>query len=65
MDNAQCKAIIDKHMKEYGKLDVLVNNASKQIMSSSLEEIKVSLSSFSWSSSLEDAARRRREHLQE
>ncbi len=41
MEAENCQAIIDEHLKKYGALDVLVNNASKQIMSSSIEEIDV------------------------
>lgn len=32
MDNKTCNKAVDIHMKKFGKLDVLVNNASKQIM---------------------------------
>ena len=41
MKAENCQAIVDEHIKKYGSLDVLVNNASKQIMSSSIEEIEV------------------------
>ena len=43
MKAENCQAIVDEHIKKYGSLDVLVNNASKQIMSKSLEEIDVRL----------------------
>jgi len=39
MKSENSKTIIDKHLEEYGRLDILVNNASKQIMSESVEEI--------------------------
>lgn len=39
MKEDNCKKVIDEHLKAYGSLDVLVNNASKQIMSKTLEEI--------------------------
>jgi NAD(P)-dependent dehydrogenase (short-subunit alcohol dehydrogenase family) len=42
MKAENCKEIVDKHIAEYGRLDILVNNASKQIMSESVEEIDVS-----------------------
>ncbi len=42
MKAENCQAIVDVHLKKYGALDVLVNNASKQIMSESIEEIDVS-----------------------
>jgi NADP-dependent 3-hydroxy acid dehydrogenase YdfG len=42
MDSKNCEAVVEKHLKEYGRLDILVNNASKQIMSESVEEIDVS-----------------------
>ncbi|KAF1809857.1 NAD(P)-binding protein [Eremomyces bilateralis CBS 781.70] len=32
MDNATCKEAVQKHVDKFGKLHVLVNNASKQIM---------------------------------
>jgi NAD(P)-dependent dehydrogenase (short-subunit alcohol dehydrogenase family) len=32
MDEQQCKSVIDQHLAKWGKLDILVNNASKQIM---------------------------------
>lgn len=31
MDEAACKRLLDSHLKAFGKLDVLVNNASKQM----------------------------------
>lgn len=39
MKSENCQTIVDEHIKKYGGLDVLVNNASKQIMSKSIEEI--------------------------
>lgn len=42
MKAENCKSIVEQHIKKYGALDVLVNNASKQIMSDSIEEIDVS-----------------------
>ncbi|KUI68409.1 putative oxidoreductase YhdF [Cytospora mali] len=32
MDNETCKKAVDEHIKRFGKLHVLVNNASKQVM---------------------------------
>lgn len=32
MENATCKKAVDEHMKRFGKLHVLVNNASKQVL---------------------------------
>jgi NAD(P)-dependent dehydrogenase (short-subunit alcohol dehydrogenase family) len=34
-----CKQVIDSHIHAFGKLDILVNNASKQIMCKNLAEI--------------------------
>ena len=34
MDSSHCKAVIDSHLKEFGKLNILVNNASKQMYES-------------------------------
>lgn len=47
MDETHVKEIVDKHLKEHGRLDILVNNASKQIMCKNLEDIEV-CSSFSF-----------------
>ena len=44
MKSENCQTIVDEHIKKYGGLDVLVNNASKQIMSKSIEEIDVGFS---------------------
>lgn len=35
-----CKRIVDEHIKEYGRIDVLVNNASKQITCKSIADIE-------------------------
>ncbi|PGH17692.1 hypothetical protein AJ80_04699 [Polytolypa hystricis UAMH7299] len=39
MDNETCKRAVDEHVKNYGGVDVLVNNASKQMMCPKLEDI--------------------------
>jgi NAD(P)-dependent dehydrogenase (short-subunit alcohol dehydrogenase family) len=39
MDNKACKKAVDEHIKKFGKLDVLVNNASKQVMNSDFANI--------------------------
>jgi len=39
MDAANCEKIVQKHMEEMGHLEVLVNNASKQMMCKALEDI--------------------------
>lgn len=31
MKDEDCKRVVDEHVKKYGRIDVLVNNASKQI----------------------------------
>ena len=36
------KKVVDEHIKKYGGLDILVNNASKQIMCKDLADIDVS-----------------------
>lgn len=38
-DNA--KKVVDEHLKAYGRLDILVNNASKQIMCKQVEDIEL------------------------
>jgi NAD(P)-dependent dehydrogenase (short-subunit alcohol dehydrogenase family) len=42
MDEAYCKHLVETHIKTYGKLDILVNNASKQIPYKRFEEIDLS-----------------------
>ncbi|TFK41814.1 NAD(P)-binding protein [Crucibulum laeve] len=39
MEENACKSIVDSHLKAFKKLDILVNNASKQIMCKSFEDI--------------------------
>ncbi|KAJ7706845.1 hypothetical protein B0H17DRAFT_1166171 [Mycena rosella] len=34
------KKVVSSHLEKFGKLDILVNNASKQILSSGIEELK-------------------------
>ncbi|KAF9466989.1 NAD(P)-binding protein [Collybia nuda] len=34
-----CKAVVDTHIQKFGKLNILVNNASKQIINKNFEEI--------------------------
>lgn len=38
-DEAQCKAIIDRAVKEFGQIDILVNNAAYQMSHKSLQEV--------------------------
>ncbi|KAF9015667.1 hypothetical protein BDQ17DRAFT_1341443 [Cyathus striatus] len=39
MEESNCKALVESHLKNFGKLNILVNNASKQIMCNNFEEI--------------------------
>lgn len=39
MNNQDCKTAVEKHVKSFGKIHVLVNNASKQIMCDNFAEI--------------------------
>ncbi|KAK7699854.1 hypothetical protein SLS64_011284 [Diaporthe eres] len=39
MDNQVCKTAVEEHVKTFGKIHVLVNNASKQIMCDNFAEI--------------------------
>lgn len=41
MDNKVCEEVIQKHVKEFGKIHTLVNNASKQIMCPDIAQIKL------------------------
>ena len=42
MEEESVKKVVDEHLKKFGGLDVLVNNASKQIMCKDLADIDVS-----------------------
>lgn len=39
MENSNCKEVVTKHIEKYGRIDCLVNNASKQIMCEEFAEI--------------------------
>lgn len=39
MKNETCRDIVDKHMATYGHLEVLINNASKQVMCPNIADI--------------------------
>jgi len=39
MDNETCKSAVQKHVDNFGKVDVLVNNASGQVQCDNFEEI--------------------------
>lgn len=39
MDNNTCKDAVDQHVKKFGRVDILVNNASKQIMCKNFADI--------------------------
>ncbi|KAJ9262057.1 hypothetical protein DTO195F2_3759 [Paecilomyces variotii] len=39
MDNETCKRAVDEHIKNFGKLNVLVNNASQQLLCSDFAQI--------------------------
>lgn len=39
MDNKTCKDAVDQHVKKFGRVDILVNNASKQIMCKNFADI--------------------------
>ncbi|KAI9815820.1 MAG: hypothetical protein M1832_005234 [Thelocarpon impressellum] len=39
MDNATCKNAVEAHVEKYGKIDCLINNASKQLMCPDFAEI--------------------------
>lgn len=52
MVEANVKKVVDEHIKKFGGLDILVNNASKQMMVDDIADIKVSLlnqRTFIWS----------------
>ena len=39
MKEEDCRSLVDKHRQKWGTLDVLVNNASKQVMCENFEEV--------------------------
>ncbi|KAF9471729.1 NAD(P)-binding protein [Pholiota conissans] len=39
MDEAACKKVVDDHLRAFGKLNILVNNASKQLFCKQFENI--------------------------
>ena len=41
MDASNVKSVVEKHLAEHGRLDILVNNASKQIMCKDLSDIEL------------------------
>jgi NAD(P)-dependent dehydrogenase (short-subunit alcohol dehydrogenase family) len=41
MDNKFCEQAVQKHVKEFGKIHTLVNNASKQIMCNDIAKINL------------------------
>ena len=41
MDNETCRQAVEKHVKEFGVIHTLVNNASKQIICEDLAEINL------------------------
>ncbi|KAK5018598.1 general stress protein [Cryomyces antarcticus] len=41
MTNDTCREAVDKHVEKYGRIDVLVNNASKQIICEDFAEINL------------------------
>ncbi|KAH8150897.1 uncharacterized protein LAJ45_05079 [Morchella importuna] len=48
----ECGQIIDQHMKKFGKLDVLVNNASKQVMCNDIADIDLDVVSSTFQSNI-------------
>lgn len=42
MDPKNCEKLVSQHIGEHGRLDILVNNASKQIMAKDIADIDVS-----------------------
>jgi NADP-dependent 3-hydroxy acid dehydrogenase YdfG len=63
MDPKNCEKLVSKHIGEHGRLDILVNNASKQIMEESITEINVSPFILVEASSADESARERREYF--
>jgi len=44
MNYTNCKIVVDEHLKKYGHIDVLVNNASKQAKCENFEDIDLGMS---------------------
>ena len=47
MNNTNCKIVVDEHINKYGRIDVLVNNASKQAQWENFEDIALGVSTKS------------------
>lgn len=43
MDFKNCKSVVDEHVNKFGRIDVLVNNASKQAMCENFEDIDLDM----------------------
>ncbi|KAF8428988.1 oxidoreductase [Tirmania nivea] len=43
MDNKNCKMVVDEHIKKYGRINVLINNASKQVQCENFEDIDLDM----------------------
>ncbi|RPB27636.1 oxidoreductase [Terfezia boudieri ATCC MYA-4762] len=43
MNYTNCKIVVDEHIKKYGRIDVLVNNASKQAQCENFEDIDLDM----------------------
>lgn len=54
MDLKNCEKLISKHIGEHGRLDILVNNASKQIMAKDIAEIDVCYTSIASADNITD-----------
>ena len=39
-DEAQCRALVDRTMAAFGRLDILVNNAAAQVVNAGLDDLK-------------------------
>ncbi|PSS37493.1 hypothetical protein EW026_g2095 [Hermanssonia centrifuga] len=48
----ECKVVIDKHIEKFGKLDILVNNASKQTMEKDFSNINLDIVESSFKSNI-------------
>ena len=52
MKQEECKRVVDKHLEKWGTIDIVVNNASKQVPCKSFEEIDLNVTESTFRSNV-------------